>query len=81
MRLHYSTVGMDEKRAAVAAVADLVRAMGDREGDQPAKCIDATSGSAPPSADGRSGKAVEREKGFEPSTSTLAIEPNQHQEP
>jgi hypothetical protein len=33
MRLHYSTVGMDEKRAAVAAVADRVRAMG----DQPAK--------------------------------------------
>jgi integrase len=52
MRLHYSTVGMDEKRAAVTAVADLVWALGDREGDQPATCIDATSGLAPPSADG-----------------------------
>jgi integrase len=36
MHLHYSTVGMDEQRTAVAAVAGLVRASGDPGGDQPA---------------------------------------------
>jgi integrase len=36
MRIHYSSVGMDEQRSAVAAVADLVRARGDRGGDRQA---------------------------------------------
>jgi hypothetical protein len=36
MRLHYSSVGIDEQRVAVAAVADLVRAGGDRGGDHQA---------------------------------------------
>jgi hypothetical protein len=38
MRLHYSTVGMDEKRDAVASVAALLGPMGDREGDRPREC-------------------------------------------
>jgi integrase len=38
MRLHYSTVGIDEKRAAVAAVAELVPPLGDREGDRRRQC-------------------------------------------
>ena len=35
MHLHYSSVAMDEKRAAVAAVAELIRAGGDHGGDRP----------------------------------------------
>jgi integrase len=41
MRFHYSSVGTDEQRLAVAAVADLIRAGGDRGGDRPAKCTSA----------------------------------------
>jgi hypothetical protein len=35
MRLYYSTVGMNERRAAVTAVAELLGPMGDREGSGP----------------------------------------------
>jgi hypothetical protein len=35
MHLHYSTVGIDEKRTAVAAIAQLVHPLGDRVGDRP----------------------------------------------
>jgi hypothetical protein len=38
MRLYYSTVGMDERRAAANAVAELLGPMGDREGDRPREC-------------------------------------------
>lgn len=34
VRIHYSSVGIDEQRIAVAAVAELVRAGGDRGGDR-----------------------------------------------
>src|SRR4029077_8010340 len=37
MRIHYSSVGMDEKRSAVVAIAALVQAGGDRSGDPPPK--------------------------------------------
>jgi len=40
MRLYYSTVGTDERRAAVAAVAELLGPVGDREGDRPRECTD-----------------------------------------
>jgi len=36
MRVHYSSVGIDEQRLAVAAVSALVRPSGDRGGDRPA---------------------------------------------
>jgi integrase len=48
MRLHYSTVGMDEKRSAVAAVALLVGHGGDLGGDRTTKSGTATGAGSRP---------------------------------
>jgi hypothetical protein len=71
MRIYYSTVEMDDRRAAVTAVAELLRPMGDREGDRSRECsdpIEPRHRQVPASVL----ETAERETGLEPATSTLA---------